>query len=124
MMEHESNVNPTLSKSTGLSRKLFYRAWTHSNPLNDSYFPVPTTPSQVDYPSNCPGIFSLSVHVDSARKIEFADIGCGFGGLLISLSPLFPDNLMTGMELSDMVTEYVMLVILAITRIFQCFRLI
>ena len=30
------------------------------------------------------------------RKPEFADIGCGFGGLLISLAPLFPETLMLG----------------------------
>ena len=27
---------------------------------------------------------------------EFADVGCGFGGLLIALAPLFPDTLMLG----------------------------
>ena len=30
------------------------------------------------------------------KSPEFADIGCGFGGLLISLAPLFPDTLMLG----------------------------
>ncbi|MBA0829710.1 hypothetical protein Goarm_014295, partial [Gossypium armourianum] len=44
---------------------------------------------------------------DGSKKIEFADIGCGFGGLLISLSTLFPETLMIGMELRDKVTEYV-----------------
>lgn len=33
------------------------------------------------------------------KRVEFADIGCGFGGLLISVAPLFPDTLMLG-ELS------------------------
>jgi tRNA (guanine-N7-)-methyltransferase len=28
---------------------------------------------------------------------EFADIGCGFGGLLVALAPLFPDTLILGM---------------------------
>jgi tRNA (guanine-N7-)-methyltransferase len=31
------------------------------------------------------------------KQVEIADIGCGFGGLLIALSPLFPDTLMIGM---------------------------
>jgi tRNA (guanine-N7-)-methyltransferase len=31
------------------------------------------------------------------RQIEMADIGCGFGGLLVALSPLFPDTLIIGM---------------------------
>ncbi len=26
----------------------------------------------------------------------FADVGCGFGGLLIALAPLYPDTLMLG----------------------------
>lgn len=33
---------------------------------------------------------------DTNKRPEFADIGCGFGGLLISLAPLFPDTLMLG----------------------------
>ncbi|TFY59431.1 hypothetical protein EVJ58_g5789 [Rhodofomes roseus] len=32
----------------------------------------------------------------SAKTPEFADVGCGFGGLLIALAPLFPDTLMLG----------------------------
>jgi tRNA (guanine-N7-)-methyltransferase len=38
---------------------------------------------------------------------EFADIGCGYGGLLIALSPLFPRTLMLGMEIRLQVSEYV-----------------
>ena len=34
------------------------------------------------------------------KKVEFADVGCGFGGLLISLAPQFPDTLMLG-EFAD-----------------------
>jgi tRNA (guanine-N7-)-methyltransferase len=30
------------------------------------------------------------------KKVEFADIGCGFGGLLIALAPMFPDTLILG----------------------------
>ena len=58
----------------------------------------------------------------SGKTPEFADIGCGFGGLLVALSPLFPDTLMigafpcctiitplttTGMEIRVQVTQYV-----------------
>ena len=32
-------------------------------------------------------------------EVEFADIGCGYGGLLVQLSPLFPTSLMLGMEI-------------------------
>jgi len=30
---------------------------------------------------------------------QFADIGCGYGGLLVRLSPIFPDIMMVGMEI-------------------------
>ncbi|KAL0329499.1 UNVERIFIED_CONTAM: tRNA (guanine-N(7)-)-methyltransferase [Sesamum radiatum] len=102
--------NPTHSKTTGLPRKRFYRARAHSNPLSDSHFPVPVSPSQFD----CTVHYPQFLKSDSSKKIEFADIGCGFGGLLISLSTLFPDTLMIGMELRDKVTEYVKERILAL----------
>lgn len=41
------------------------------------------------------------------KKVEFADIGCGFGGLLINVAPLFPETLMFGMEIRVQVTNYV-----------------
>lgn len=40
-------------------------------------------------------------------KVEFADIGCGYGGLLFALSPLFPQTLMLGMEIRGKVEEFV-----------------
>jgi len=39
--------------------------------------------------------------------VRFADVGCGFGGLLVRMSPMFPDKLMLGMEIRDKVSEYV-----------------
>ena len=35
--------------------------------------------------------------------VRFADVGCGFGGLLVKLAPLFPDTLILGLELRDKV---------------------
>jgi tRNA (guanine-N7-)-methyltransferase len=32
-------------------------------------------------------------------QVAFADVGCGYGGLLVQLSPMFPDKLMVGMEI-------------------------
>ena len=31
------------------------------------------------------------------RQVEVADIGCGFGGLLVALAPELPDTLLLGM---------------------------
>ncbi|KAK3010437.1 hypothetical protein RJ639_012198 [Escallonia herrerae] len=114
MLENEEN--PCISKSTRLPRKRFYRARAHSNPLSDSHFPVPISPSHVDYSLHYPQFFQSSDIVAGFKKIEFADIGCGFGGLLISLTTLFPETLMIGMELRDKVTEYVKERILALRK--------
>lgn len=45
---------------------------------------------------------------DKNHVVEFADIGCGYGGLLITLSPMFPDSLILGMEIRVKVSDYVM----------------
>ncbi|XP_053560965.1 tRNA (guanine-N(7)-)-methyltransferase isoform X2 [Bombina bombina] len=41
------------------------------------------------------------------HQVEFADIGCGYGGLLVELSPLFPNTLMLGLEIRVKVSDYV-----------------
>lgn len=41
------------------------------------------------------------------KDVTIADVGCGFGGLLVDLSPAFPDNLILGMEIRVQVTHYV-----------------
>lgn len=41
------------------------------------------------------------------KPVTVADIGCGFGGLLVALSPLLPDELILGLEIRTQVTEYV-----------------
>lgn len=48
------------------------------------------------------------------RKVEFADIGCGYGGLLVSLAQIYPETRMLGMEIRHKVTEYVRERILAL----------
>ncbi len=35
------------------------------------------------------------------------DIGCGYGGLLVSLAPLYPSTLMLGLEIRVKVSDYV-----------------
>jgi tRNA (guanine-N7-)-methyltransferase len=41
------------------------------------------------------------------KPVEFADIGCGYGGLLMRLSPMFPTVSMVGMEIRVKVCDYV-----------------
>lgn len=40
------------------------------------------------------------------KDVDVADIGCGFGGLLIALAPLMPDNLLLGMTIFEYVEIY------------------
>lgn len=106
-------------------RKRMYRARAHSNPLNDNLFDVPACPSEVDWSEHFPERVrasqdaSTSGHQEQQQEqplVRFADIGCGFGGLLVKLAPLYPDTLMLGMELRDKVAEYVKQRILALRR--------
>ena len=43
----------------------------------------------------------------SQPAVTFLDVGCGFGGLSIALAPLFPENLILGMEIRVKVCDYV-----------------
>ena len=44
---------------------------------------------------------------EEQKKVDCADIGCGYGGLLIALATVFPDKLMLGMEIRTKVEDYV-----------------
>jgi tRNA (guanine-N7-)-methyltransferase len=37
------------------------------------------------------------------NEVTIADVGCGFGGLLVGLAPLFPDRLLLGLEIRGQV---------------------
>lgn len=41
------------------------------------------------------------------KEVNFADIGCGYGGLLIKLSELYPEKLSLGLEIRVKVSDYV-----------------
>ena len=105
-------------RKSGLPRKRFYRARAHSNPLSDSQFPVPISPRPRGLGRRISHTSLLQAAEDEEKaaknsdfsdlkRVRFADIGCGFGGLLVKLSPIFPNTVMVGMELRDKVSEYV-----------------
>lgn len=48
------------------------------------------------------------IQSDSNMRVEFADVGCGYGGLMIILSKMFPNKLILGMEIRVKVSDYVM----------------
>ena len=39
--------------------------------------------------------------------VRFADVGCGYGGLLIKLGEMYPNKLSLGMEIRVKVSDYV-----------------
>jgi len=59
----------------------------------------------MDWSSHFPAFISRDNDNDSndapakplmTKEVEIADIGCGFGGLIVALSPLYPETLMLG----------------------------
>ncbi|KAH9945494.1 putative methyltransferase-domain-containing protein [Epithele typhae] len=81
--------------------KRHYRQRAHANPFSDHALSYPASPAQVGWDEHYPAF------AGSGKTPEFADVGCGFGGLLIALAPLFPNTLMLGMEIRVQVSQYV-----------------
>lgn len=93
-----------------LPKKKFYRQRAHANPFSDHNLTYPASPSEIDWSTHYPAFIHGSDRGTPARlvkPVEVADIGCGFGGLLVALSPLLPDTLMVGMELRTQVLDYI-----------------
>ena len=82
-----------------LPQKRFYRQRAHANPFSDHDLEYPTHPGAMDWSPFYPKA--------NDRRVEIADIGCGFGGLLIALAPHFPESLILGMEIRLQVETYV-----------------
>ncbi|KAJ3861620.1 MAG: putative methyltransferase [Lentinula lateritia] len=83
-----------------LPQKRFYRQRAHANPFSDHTLDYPKSPQHMDWNAHYPG-------AAPGKRPEFADIGCGFGGLSMTLAPLFPDSLILGMEIRVQVSQYV-----------------
>ena len=99
--ESEDKLCVTSGELMALPQKRFYRQRAHSNPIADHCFQYPTNAQLMDWSSHYPD-FDLK-----ERGIEFVDIGCGYGGLLVELSPMFPTNVMLGIEIRVKVCDFV-----------------
>lgn len=93
----------------GLPQKKYFRQRAHSNIFSDHDLEYPTKPELHSWDSFFPAF--------KGACVDFADIGCGFGGLLMALSPLFPDKFILGMEIRLKVEEYVKLKIDGLRKI-------
>ncbi|XP_029535420.1 tRNA (guanine-N(7)-)-methyltransferase isoform X3 [Oncorhynchus nerka] len=93
--------------SVSMPQKRYYRQRAHSNPMADHTFEYPVCPEDMDWSQLYPEFFSDHQSTQKAAQVEFADIGCGYGGLLVELSPLFPKKLILGLEIRVKVSDYV-----------------
>ncbi|KDQ53140.1 hypothetical protein JAAARDRAFT_72660 [Jaapia argillacea MUCL 33604] len=84
-----------------LPQKRHYRQRAHANPFSDHNLTYPASPAHIDWSTHYPAF------AGTGKTPEFADVGCGFGGLLIELSRQFPETLMLGMEIRVQVSQYV-----------------
>ncbi|XP_071506006.1 tRNA (guanine-N(7)-)-methyltransferase-like [Diadema antillarum] len=85
-----------------LPQKKYYRQRAHSNPMSDHTFEYPVKPSEMDWTQYYP-----TEQTRLNQRVELLDVGCGYGGLLVSLSPMFKDTLILGMEIRIKVADYV-----------------
>ncbi|KAG7264777.1 hypothetical protein CRUP_007103 [Coryphaenoides rupestris] len=92
---------------SSMPQKRYYRQRAHSNPMADHTFEYPVCPEKMDWSQLYPDFFPGCQVEGGTAQVEFADIGCGYGGLLVELSPLFPDKLILGLEIRVKVSDYV-----------------
>jgi len=53
-----------------------------------------------------PDMYPELMRVAVSRRIEFLDVGCAFGGMLMALAPQFPETLMLGLEIRPKVVDF------------------
>jgi tRNA (guanine-N7-)-methyltransferase len=80
---------------------------------------VPAAPPAPErWQAHFPAAFSAARAAGQASpEVRFADVGCGFGGLLVRLAPLYPNKLALGLELRDKVAAYVRERVLALRHV-------
>jgi len=121
--QYKNEREEDAKKKQELPKKKFYRQRAHANPFSDHQLSYPISPAHMDWSSYYPAFVTTAAeeqtgfqteidteegHVGRMKKdVEVADIGCGFGGLLVALAPVLPDTLLLGMEIRTQVTEYV-----------------
>lgn len=103
-----------LHSITMLPQKKYFRQRAHSNPIADHIFDYPVCPEQMDWESLYPLVgqdngssSGDNRKVTSSRPPHFVDIGCGYGGLLVELSPRYPEKRILGIEIRVKVSDYV-----------------
>ncbi|QVM12118.1 tRNA (guanine-N(7)-)-methyltransferase (tRNA(m7G46)-methyltransferase) [Coccidioides posadasii str. Silveira] len=112
--EYRDEAKAQESGAIQMPRKRLYRQRAHANPFSDHHLSYPISPDHMDWSIHFPAYVdpdesktNLAGFRKLLKDVEVADIGCGFGGLLVALAPVMPDTLMVGMEIRIQVLEYV-----------------
>lgn len=96
-----------------LPKKKFYRQRAHANPFSDHDLTYPVHPDLMDWGEHFPA-YVVTPPADQqeqdeggkaggekkklSKRVTVADVGCGFGGLLVALSTILPDELILGAQ--------------------------
>ncbi|CDS00088.1 probable TRM8-part of complex required for 7-methylguanosine modification [Sporisorium scitamineum] len=110
--QSKQHINHLSGGKIIIPQKRWYRQRAHANPFSDHSLEYPSQPSEMNWGTIYPTYFDAKTGerkpgYEQGRGVEFADVGCGFGGLLMQLAPLFPETLMLGLEIRVHVTQYV-----------------
>eukprot|EP00043_Microstomoeca_roanoka_P007235 m.69692 g.69692 ORF g.69692 m.69692 type:complete len:114 (+) comp13749_c0_seq1:198-539(+) len=94
MADTDANAKRTADPAA-LPQKRYYRQRAHANPLSDHSFDDPIRPQDVNWAEHFP---IVAEHPE--KKVEFVDIGCGYGGLLgpytkACIHPYISENMYT-----------------------------
>ena len=107
--ETEAKKQASKADSGVPPNKKYFRSRAHVNPFShNDCFEYPKGPADYDWRKHYPQ--DPKGHLGP----DFADIGCGFGGLSIGLAHIFPQNRICAFEIRSKVAEYVRLRIVAL----------
>ncbi|GAC98353.1 hypothetical protein PHSY_005946 [Pseudozyma hubeiensis SY62] len=107
LLQSKSHINHISGGKIIIPQKRWYRQRAHANPFSDHSLQYPSRPEEMNWGTIFPHFYDRDGERKSGEGVEFADVGCGFGGLLMQLAPLFPEKLMLGLEIRVHVTQYV-----------------
>lgn len=110
LAQTRTHINSVAGGKIIIPQKRWYRQRAHANPFSDHSLEYPARPEEMNWSTIFPDYYNRedgSKKAETCRGVEFADVGCGFGGLIMQLAPLYPDTLMLGLEIRVHVTQYV-----------------
>lgn len=102
-------------ESTAQWTRFPIRVRPHCNPLADEGFEYPARPQDTNWHDMYPKYFTEdNVPIVSGAEVKYLDVGCAYGGLLMTLAPQFKRihgdsanaRLLMGIEIREKVVQY------------------